>query len=138
MSTKRAFKMKIKAFFINFLGLKIVSDLRLCLQLYWQLKEDFCVISQKLLGAAILWHKVARVSNFQPLLNSKSSKISLYSFLKNISKIPISDLRKRSVFSNFALYSKGCYFSITRLDILIFCNIIHILKWFLEICIKKW
>ena len=129
LSTKRAFKMKIKAFFINFQGLKIVSDLRLCLQLYWLLKEDFCVISQKRLGTAILWHKVARVSNFQLLLNSKSSKISLHSFLKNISKIPISDLRKRSFFSpNFALYSKGCYFSITRLDILIFCNIIHILK----------
>ena len=62
--------MKIKAFFINFQGLKIVSDLRLCLQLYWLLKEDFCVILQKRLGAAILWHKVARVSNFQLLLYS--------------------------------------------------------------------
>ena len=127
--------MKIKAFFINFQGLKIVSDLRLCLQLYWLLKEDFCVILQKRLGAVILWHKVARVSNFQLLLNSKSSKISLYSFLKNISKIHISDLRKRVFF--FKFYSKGCYFSITRLDILIFCNIIHTLKWFLEFVLKS-
>ena len=78
--------MKIKAFFINFQGLKIVSDLRLCLQLYWLLKEDFCVILHKRLGAVILWHKVARVSNFQLLLNSKSSKISLYSFFKKYIK----------------------------------------------------
>ena len=29
-------------------------------------------------------------------------------------------------FSNFALYSKGRHFSITRFDILIFCNILHL------------
>ena len=108
--------MKIKAFFINFQGLKIVSDLRLCLQLYWLLKEDFCVILQKRLGAVILWHKVARVSNFQLLLNSKSSKISLYSFLKNISKIHISDLRKRVQILHYIqraaiLVSQGLTFS---------------------------
>ena len=32
---------------------------------------------------------------------------------------------KRPFFSNFALYSKCHHFSITRFDILIFCNILH-------------
>ena len=41
-------------------------------------------------------------------------------------KILISDLNKRSLFPNFTLYSKGRYFSITRFDILIFCNILHV------------
>ena len=38
-------------------------------------------------------------------------------------QIPISDLNKRDFFSNFALYSKGCHFNITRFHILKFCNI---------------
>ena len=57
---------------------EIVSDLRLRLSLYWILKEDFCVISQKNLKAAILWDILA--SDFQLLLNSKSSKIRLIVF----------------------------------------------------------
>ena len=31
----------------------------------------------------------------------------------------------KNTFSNFASYSKGCRFSITKFDILIFCNILH-------------
>ena len=30
------------------------------------------------------------------------------------------------IFQLFTLYSKGCHFSITKLDILIFCNILHL------------
>ena len=78
---------------------EIVTDLRL-----WLLKEDFCVISQKLLRAAIFWDKAARVWNFQVLLNSKSSKLSLSSLLKNMSKIPILDLKKRDHFFQILLY----------------------------------
>ena len=37
-----------------------------------------------------------------------------------MSKIPILEID--GFFSNFALYSKGSKFSITRVDILIFCN----------------
>ena len=43
-----------------------------------------------------------------------------------MSKISTLDLNKEGSFSNFALYLKGCHFSITRFDILIFCNIVHL------------
>ena len=46
-----------------------------------------------------------------------------------MSKIPISDLSKRSLFSNLAFYLSGRHFSvilITKFDILIFCNILHL------------
>ena len=42
-----------------------------------------------------------------------------------MSKISNLDLNKRGFFSNFGLYSKGSHFSITRFDILIFCNLLH-------------
>ena len=41
-------------------------------------------------------------------------------------KILFSDLNKRRPFPNFTLYSKGRCFGITRFDILIFCNILHV------------
>ena len=47
---------------------------------------------------------------------------SSYSLLKNMSKIPISNLHKRNIFLKFALHSKGPHFSITRFEILIVCN----------------
>ena len=48
-------------FFKGFHFLEII----LRLQLYWPLKENFCVISQKILRAAILWDIVARIfSNY--------------------------------------------------------------------------
>ena len=56
----------------------------------------------------------------------KSSKVSLYIISKDMSKKTISHPNKRALFSNFALYSKGRYFSITRFDILIFCNILNL------------
>ena len=43
-----------------------------------------------------------------------------------MSKIPILDLNKRILFSSFALYSKGRHFSITKFDILVICNILHL------------
>ena len=43
-----------------------------------------------------------------------------------MSKIPISDLSKRSLFSNLAFYLSDRHFSITKFDILIFCNILHL------------
>ena len=55
---------------------------------------------------------------FQLLLNSKSSKL-----LKNTLKISILNLKKRTIFSNSALVS---HYSITKSDILIFCNILHL------------
>ena len=42
-----------------------------------------------------------------------------------MSKIPISNLYKKDLFSNFALYSKGRHFSFKRFDTLVFCNILH-------------
>ena len=43
-----------------------------------------------------------------------------------MSKIPMSDLNKRDLFLSFAFYSKGRQFSITKFDIVIFCNILHL------------
>ena len=61
-------------------------------------------------------------TDFQLLSNSKSSKL-LPVVLKNMLKIAISNKEKGPFFSNFALVS---HFSITRFDILIFCNIIYL------------
>ena len=54
-------------------------------------------------------HKAARVWNFQLLLNSKSSKLSLHSLLKNMSKIPILDLKKRGHFFQILLYVQSAF-----------------------------
>ena len=91
-------------FFKGFQLPEIVLDPTLRLYLYWLLKEDFCVISQKLLRATILWDIVARIWKFQLLLNSKSSNLSLQSLLKNMLKIPILDLKKRGYFFQILLY----------------------------------
>ena len=56
----------------------------------------------------------------------KSSKLTTYSLLKSISKVPISDVNKRGLFTDFALNRKGCHFSITRFEIPIFCNILNL------------
>ena len=74
----------------------------------------------------ILLDKIARVWNFQLLLNSKSLKLSLHSLLKNMSKTSMGVLKKETIFFKFCLCSKCRYFSITRFDILIFCNILHL------------
>ena len=55
-----------------------------------------------------------------------SSKLSSHSLLKNMSKIPFSNLNKRGFFSNFALCSNGRHFSITRSDTLIFCSALYL------------
>ena len=43
-----------------------------------------------------------------------------------MSNIPISDLNKRGLFSNFALCLKGHHCSITKFDNLGLCNILHL------------
>ena len=49
----------------------------------------------------------------------KIQTVSIFYFWKNSSK-------NGQVFQLFTLYSKGRHFSITKLDILIFCNILHL------------
>ena len=49
----------------------------------------------------------------------KIQNISIFYFLKNSPK-------NGQIFQLFTLYSKGRHFSITKLDILIFCNILHL------------
>ena len=83
-----------------------------------------CNFAKKLV--IILLKKAARVWNFQLLLNSKSSKLSLHSLLKNMSIIPNLGLKKRCFFSNFPLCSNCCHFSITRFDVLIFWNLLYL------------
>ena len=67
-------------------------------------KRGLCVMLHTILRAAILWDKTARVWNFQLLLNFKSSKLYLHSLLKNMSKIPIFDLKKRGHLFQILLY----------------------------------
>ena len=52
-------------FFKGFQLLEII----LRLQLYWPLKENFCVISQKKLKSAILWDIVARIFSYYWIQN---------------------------------------------------------------------
>ena len=56
-SNKKHFSLFFKGFRF-FQGISII----LHLHLYWPLKENFCVISQKNLGAVILWGIVARIA----------------------------------------------------------------------------
>ena len=55
-------------------------------------------------------------------IHSKNDQLKI----KNMSKIFTLDLNQEGFFSNFALYSKNCHFSITSFDILMFCNIQHL------------
>ena len=55
-----------------------------------------------------------RIWNFQLLLNSKSSKLSLHSLLKNISKIPILDLKKRGHFFKILFYVQSAAISVSH------------------------
>ena len=95
---KKYFSWVFKGFYLP----EIVSDLKLRPELYWLLKENFCVISQKNLGG----------TDFQLLIILNRQNF-LDSFLKDM----------LNIFSNFALVS---HFSMTRFDILILCNILHI------------
>ena len=62
----------------------------------------------------ILWEIIAEICN------SWKFKVStFFYFWKNNPK-------NGQNFQLFTLYSKGCHFSITKLDILIFCNILHL------------
>ena len=53
------------------------------LQLYWPLKEEFLVISQKILRAAILWDMVARIFSYYRILNLQN-----FLLLINMLKMP--------------------------------------------------
>ena len=53
------------------------------LQLYWPLKEEFLVISQKVLRTAILWHMVARIFSYYRILNLQN-----FLLLINMLKMP--------------------------------------------------
>ena len=100
-----------RIFFMIFQGLSVArsclrpeaAPLAAPLTLLLCLKEEFWVILQKLLGAAILWDTVAQIWSFQLLLNCKSSSLSLPS-LKNMLKVSILDLTKRGYFFQILLY----------------------------------
>ena len=72
---------------------------------------------------AILWEMR---NHYQNIWFMKNSKCQHFLFLKN-------SPRNSQSFQLFTLYSKGRHFSITELDILIFCNILH-----LEIDFEIW
>ena len=58
-------------------------------------------------------------NNYRTIWFMKNSKCQHFLFLKNSPK-------NGQIFQLFTLYSKGRHFSITKLDILIFCNILHL------------
>ena len=60
----------------------------------------------------------------------KIQNVSIFYFWKNSPK-------NGQIFQIFTLYSKGRHFSITKLDILIFCNILHLEIDFLKFELKK-
>ena len=64
----------------------------------------------------ILWEMR---NHYQNIWFMKNWKCQYFLFLKNSPK-------NSQSFQLFNLYSKGCHFSITKLDILIFCNILHL------------
>ena len=64
----------------------------------------------------ILWEMR---NNYRTIWFMKNSKCQHFLFLKNSPK-------NGQIFQLFTLYSKGRHFSITKLDILIFCNILHL------------
>ena len=120
MRTRRAFKMKQKAFFNNFQELSVAKS---CLRPATAF--SISAIKRGLFIKSFLLNIVARVWNFQLLLICKSSKLSSYSLLKNMSKIPSSNLNKRSPFFKFYLIFKLSPFYYHKLVNLIFFNLLH-------------
>ena len=64
----------------------------------------------------ILWEMR---NHYRNIWFMKNSKCQHFLFLKNSPK-------NGQIFQLFTLYSKGRHFSVTKLDILIFCNILHL------------
>ena len=64
----------------------------------------------------ILWEMR---NHYRNIWFMKNSKCQHFLFLKN-------SPQNGQIFQLFTLYSKGRHFSITKLDILIFCNILHL------------
>ena len=77
-----------------------LTEIILRLQLYWPLKENFCVISQKILRATILWDIVTLIFGYYWFLNLQTS---INSLLKDMLKIPIVNPKKRGHFFEFCV-----------------------------------
>ena len=75
----------------------------------------------------ILWEMR---NNYRTIWFMKNSKCQHFLFLKNSPK-------NGQIFQLFTLYSKGRHFSITKLDILIFCNILHLEMGFWNLSWKR-
>ena len=141
MRTKRAFKIKQKAFFIT---CQVFSVARNCLRpetisltILAIKKCLLCNLTNTLNGYHFMGHSGMDLWNFQLLLISKSSKVSSPSFLKILSKIPILDLNKR-VFFQILLYIQSATIlesKVLTFDYSVMCNI---LKWIVETSIKKY
>ena len=84
---------------------------KVCFQFCFQVRR--LVISSKPIYI-ILWEIITEI------FDSRKFKMSaFFYFWKNSPK-------NGQIFQLFTLYSKGRHFSITKLDILIFCNILHL------------
>ena len=134
--------MKQKAFFIIFQGHSVArNSLRLeavPLTILVIKRGLLCNFAKKNLRAAILWDKAARVWNFQLLLNSKSSKLSLHSLFKNMSKIPILELKKRGHFFQILLYFQSAAILVSQGLTSQYFVIYYISKWTVHFkCIIK-
>ena len=102
LENKKTFLDEIKSIFLQFQRLSVAKN---CLR---PETAPITILAIKRLLWYILWDIVAWVWNFQLLLICKSSKLSSYNYiLKNMSKIPISDLNKRGLFFKFAIGLKS-------------------------------
>ena len=75
----------------------------------------------------ILWEMR---NHYRNIWFMKNSKCQHFLFLKNSPK-------NGQIFQLFTLYSKGRHFSITKLDILIFCNVLHLEMDFWNLSLKR-
>ena len=86
-----------------------------CFQFCYQVRRS--VISTILCSHMLFfkkWEIITEISDSWKIQNA-----SIFYFWKNNPK-------NGNIFQLFTLYSKGHHFSITKLDILIFCNILHL------------
>ena len=93
-----------------------LPEIILYLQLYWPLKEDFCVISQKNFKSRhFMGHSD---TDFQLQLNSKSSKLpSFDNLLKNMLKINILNLKRNGHFFKFCVSIIYVIFFLTMINL---------------------
>ena len=125
LRNEKGFENKIKIFFIIFQGLSVskyrIRPKTVLLTMLAIKRVLLCKFAKTLNGRHFMGRSGTGLK-FSITADLQIFKKNSYRLLKNISKIP----NLAFFCSNFVLYSKGPHFSITRLSILTFCNILHL------------